>query len=305
MPCVTRPGPSRSLDTVAAVALGLRAPHGRGRGGTGLAKEREGTIAFAMVTEPQGMRQTALGESADLRAALRPGVRIETYNREWVMDRPDELSRGLVHGHIGIVSQMDRWDDTTMRFLSDDLEAGIATPYVLDPDSGRLVFQTRGSTIKPQSFVNAFEKLINESSPDRWRVVLAEREMDWSTFLRMVEAVESMTIRLEKPNPRFPNDLAESLVRDTEAASATLNLRGEDIETDAEVVRLLMEHADRYGYTNARGRTRRGLLRYVGRRNTTQVTAHVPADPETGEVSQEDLREQVERWSDIDFFTEE
>lgn len=261
---------------------------------------QRGSLSFGIV-EPTTQAPLGVGS---LRESVVPSTRAETYGRQWILTRYRELEGGLIYGRIGIVSSVDPWDPNLEDFRDGQLEAGHATPYLLDPEKARLVFQSRGSLIKPQSFVNAFQHLLNAASPgDAWRVRLAEREMSWETFTQLVDRIEVMTIRLEQPNPRFRNRLAQELVDTTRSASATVTLRGEDIDDDSAVVEQLMEHAEAYGSTNARGIANQARVWFRSKRRAAQVSADVPADPENGDVQPPEMLDQMDRWNEIDYFT--
>ena len=271
-----------------------------------MAKEdqREGTIAFAAV-RPASDR---LG-FGDLRESLVPGQRATTYGRTWVLSQPHDRNKSTVHGHIGIVTDMEVWDHEANEFKPASIEGGFATPYLLNHSTGLVVFQTRGSRIKAQSFVNALEHLLNAGSVSSWDVTLAEREMPWEEFVATVDRIERLSIRVDSPNPRFRTQLAERLVADTASASATLSMRADEtgsIDTESEVVEALMEHAEDYGETTARGTTGRGgRVRWKSKRQRAQVTTRAPADPESGEVPQDELWQAGRRWNEIPFFPED
>lgn len=261
--------------------------------------DRKATVSFAVV-EPDGM------EFDELVGALVGGTRTATYGRTWVMTEP-HVNGDYVHGRIGIVTDVEQWDEESHEFHPGTIEAGYATPYLLHLPTRRLVFQTRGSLIKAQSFVNAFEHLLEATdAATTWRVRLAERDMDWADFLASVERIEKMSIRMERPNPRFRSDLAEALVSDTESASATVTLRADEngsVDSDSEVVEQLMAHAEAYGNTTATGTYGAGgRITWRSRRRRARVAAPAPADPTTGEVAPADLQVQLDQWSSIPFF---
>lgn len=272
-------------------------------------EDRAGTVAFAAAH----LVEDRLTSDDSLESALVPGQRTTTYGRTWVLTKMRPLRGPLVAGRIGIVTDMEMWDEEASEFLPGPVEAGFATPYVLNTASGLIAFQARGSTIKPQSFVNALEHLLNESGFATWRVTLAEREMGWEEFQATVERIEYLSVRLDYPNPRFRTKLARDLVDGVDSASTTVTMRADEtgsINSYSEVVGMLMEHADAYGQTTARGPTPEGgRVRWRSRRRRAtaraQMTTKAPADPETGEIATGELEELVERWSDIPFFPEE
>lgn len=265
--------------------------------------DRSAALAFGLVSErgPQG-------SLFSLRDELEGGRRATTYGRDWVMTEPKDMDGALVHGRIGIVTGVDVWDPQTNQFAPGQVEAGQATPYVLNTDSGLVVFQTRGSVIKAQSFVNAFEHLLN-GKRSRWRVTLAEREMAWEEFLRRVERIDRLSVRVDYPNPRFRSQEARDLVEGAHAASATVTWRaaeGESIDNDADVVNRLMEHAEDYGQYTAQGpASDGGRIRWRSRRRRAQITATAPADPETGEVEPDELAQASQRLNEVPFFPED
>jgi hypothetical protein len=111
--------------------------------------------------------------------------------------------------------------------------------------------------------------------------------------------VTRLRVHLKPPNPTYEGRPdVERLIEDARLVTATLDLRSDDINTDADLIGQALDHVQRgYGDGSASGVRGTGDTEIETVYNTdmegeTEVVER-PADPETGEVSQETLQEEL------------
>lgn len=256
---------------------------------------RRGRVAFATIEA-----RTLGGTTREaLLAALRPGTRKEHYQREWIMGQIRALDDGVIVGRIGFEheSKGGRWDDEAQDFVAVDLEDVTTSPFAISADGSRVVFQTRGQTIKPQSFVGAFQALLNAASPtERWRVHREIVERSFTEWLQIVSRVERIRVKLERPNPNYRGrrrveDLLEGLnARTAEVGAQAATDDPQGLDTDDDLFEELIGHADAYGSYAAVGQDPGGQrVEFSTTQQTEESEAEV--DPVTREVPPETLHD--------------
>lgn len=267
------------------------------------ATQGTGRVAFGRIVRDANELPT---DSLDeLRLALAPGTMTERHRRVWRMGQTRE-DDGVIFGRIGFQSRgsvTEVWNAEKNDFEEQVFPSGVTSPFAIRTADFRIAFQLRGGTIRRQSFVGAFQALLREASRSRWIVESLRREVAFSEWRHEVDRIVSMRFRLERPNPHYGDrDFVRELVYGTGSAMASILLRTHDddlsgLDVDSDFVSQAVEHASTYG-----------TFRAVGERQVDGETERVDwdlasggevqsrtvgADPQTGEVPQAELGQEL------------
>ena len=255
----------------------------------------------------------------ELERSLVPGTAVRRYDRLWRMGKWERGGRWIT-GRMGFEFEQDQemWDEKERDFVERAVRFAQTVPFAVDTERMRVAFQLRARTVRPGTFRGNFQALLNEASPFmEWRVVLeGVAQPEWDRWLESVSRLVKLKIHMERPNPRYRGRQVKDVFEASKAAAVDLMLEApEDGSLDPNApgfVRQAIEHAEVYGEFDAvaerveRGRT----VREPWRSNLEGAVEKkvVAADPETGEVTPERLREALAskpETSDPDVTTEE
>lgn len=260
---------------------------------------RAARVGFATITA----RTLGAGLAFDdaLRAALVPGTAYERHRRRWRMGqvREDGPSIG---GRIGFVSVgvTELFDEDINDFVEAAAPAGVTSPFALDVRNGRIAFQLRGQTIKVQSFCGAMQALMNAASDERWRVTADVEEIPWEDWVKDVDRVTKLSVRLLPPNPNFHGKKrVEEIVDGANANMAYIALQADPtnpqgLDIDEPAVVEFIDHAATYGSYSAEAETGGELVKWTSKRGAAAEIREVPIDPNTKEASPDDLRRELD-----------
>jgi len=269
-------------------------------------QHRRPAKVFALVIVPPGRDTLFAGKGTDfddpvshIRATIAPGKRVERYGREWIVGQTDEID-GVLSGRIGFQGEpgtADIWDDEQQDFLQTAVPSGFTSPFAIHLNRLEALMQPRGSIIKVNSLIGAFEGLLNADG-GKWKLRTYREQMSLSDWKKSVSKVTFVKFTIRRPNPHYFDaknleDLmtqSESEVIELEAKSkGGLNLDGKFfVETE--------QHIDRgYGEAEYRG-VKPGMSEgeesiYSTRVGAEEQAQQVEVDPDTGEVPQESLRD--------------
>lgn len=266
-----------------------------------VSRGRTGRVAFARINS-----LTLHGHlPEELRKALVPGTRLEHYQREWILGQVVD-EEDVIFGKLGFerMATGSRFDTEAQDFVTQQREDGTYSLFAIDVNGLRVAFQTRGQTIKPQSFVGALQALLNTASPtERWRVEHDRTEEQFASWLGRVRRIERVKVRVERPNPNYHGrDKVESIIEGLNAEVAELSAKADPddpqgLDRQDDLLQQLVGHADRYGSVDARGEDDEGQrVEYHSGRKTDEVEVEV--DPKTRDVSRETLREHLKPQED-------
>ncbi|MEV6891014.1 hypothetical protein [Kribbella sp. NPDC051137] len=264
-----------------------------------------GKVARARIVPPaQPSLLTDPGEA--VATALSSGLAVERYQRTWRVGGLQRISGALV-GRLGFESTHaeDLWDPEIQDFEEVEVPGGVAAPFAVGVDDLLVVFQIRSPFIRINSFVGALRTLLRESTEqDGWTVEAVQQSQTFAEWRRSVTRVTRLRVRVLRPNPNYEGrPSVENLIESARLSSANLDLRSEDIDTDAEIVRELLDHVDRgYGDGTVVGQreTVGGEVETVyttGMSGSTDL-AELPVDPESGEVDRQTLAEELSQLSE-------
>lgn len=262
-----------------------------------------GKVAHARIIPP-GQLSLFVPDPADaVRSILVPGASTERYSRTWHVGRT-ELEDNILYGRLGFEGSglADLWSEEDKDFQETQTPAGVASPFAIQLSHLRMVFQTRGQDIRVTSFTNALRGILRDASEQDWRVEADRREVSFTQWRATVDKVVQMRFFVEPPNPNYEGrpDI-ERLIEGASLSAAELVLRSDDgIITDAEIVTQLLDHVERnYGRDVAVGeRMVDGEVVesvYSSELRGETEVAVVPANPETGEVEKETLKQELTR----------
>jgi hypothetical protein len=265
-----------------------------------------GKVARARVIPPQQPSLFEPDPGDEVRRILVPGASTERYGRIWHVGRT-EVEDGILYGRLGFEGSglADLWSEDDKDFQETRTPAGVAAPFAIQLTGLRMVFQTRGQDIRVTSFVGAMQGILRDATGQSWRIETDRREVTFAQWRSTVEKVTQMRFTVEPPNPNYEGrpDL-ERLIEGASLSAAEIVLRSEDgIVTDADIVTQLLDHAERgYGRDVAVGeRTVDGEVVesvYSSELHGETEVAVRPANPETGEVERETLRQELTRADD-------
>jgi hypothetical protein len=219
---------------------------------------------------------------------------------------------GVAIGRIGYERAGDLaelWDPSVNDFRETRLKEGLTSPFALDLEKFRVVFQLRAGRIQPTSFTGAFRSLLNEAVGKAvWRVthdVVGETLDEWIETVRHVDRLE---IRLERPNPDYHGrDAIERLIEGTRAEMAKIILDASDEEIrglnlDDDFVRQAIEHGQAYGKIKAvatvQVQQRSREVQWRSEVEGSPKEARVEADPATREALPDELERVLEEPDD-------
>jgi hypothetical protein len=264
---------------------------------------RRGKAALAYIEA----RTLGAGLDAEaLRRALVPGTRKEHYHREWIMGRITD-DAGCILGRIGFHRTVrgGGWDEEAGDLVPVDREDVVISPFAIDRETLRIAFQTRGNEIKSQSFVGAFQALLDAASPvERWRVYHEKTEEPFEQWLSRVGRIERVRVRVRRPNPHYTGREVEDFVEGLNAKSAEISARADPddpqgIDRHDAFLEQMVAHAERYGSYEVVGTDDEGArVEYRSTRHVEEL--EVQLDPATGEAPPAELRRALEHGHEDD-----
>jgi len=242
----------------------------------------------------------------ELSRLLVPGATVERYSRIWHVGKT-ETDDDVLFGRLGFEGSgiADLWSDQELDFQETPTPAGVAAPFAISLTTLALAFQTRRRDIRVTSFTGALQGILREVSGQDWSVEAYRTQMTFAQWLASVDRVTEMRFRFNPPNPNYEGrPTLQKLIEGASLSAADVVLRSDDgIVTDAEIVDEFIRHVS-LGY---------GSNVSVGPRTSdTEVVESVfaselqgesevrerPANPETGEVERETLRQELIQLTD-------
>jgi hypothetical protein len=142
--------------------------------------------------------------------------------------------------------------------------------------------------------------ILRDATNQDWRIETARTEMSFSQWRTTVDRVTQMRFLLEPPNPNYEGRPSlERLIAGASLSAADLTLRSDSgIATDAEIVGELLDHVERgygrdvaVGERSVDGETIESV--YSSELNGETEVSVRPANPETGEVERDTLRQEL------------
>ena len=210
----------------------------------------------------------------------------------------------MLSGRIGFRGDggiAELWDEAREDFVEYAMPAGLTAPFAIHLDTLQGVIQVRPPVIRVNSLLGAFEKLLADEDDKRWRVQGAERQVSLSDWKARVSKITSVRFSVRIPNPHWADapDL-QTVMEDAEAEVVTLELQNEaGLDLTAPFVAQTEHHVAR-GYGDARyigtAEDASGVHEtvYSTKLGAEEISDEEPADPQTGEVAPESLRQRLE-----------
>ncbi|QIZ98635.1 hypothetical protein [Leifsonia sp. PS1209] len=237
--------------------------------------------------------------------AVAPGRRANRYGREWivgqtVLEVDGSSAPRVLTGRIGFQGESgtaEIWDDELQDFVPTAIPSGLTAPFAIDLVTLSAAMQPRGSVIKINSLIGAFEALLNADG-ERWRLEGLKRPMSLAEWKETVSKVVSVKFTIREPNPHYhgARDL-EEIMNDFESEVIQLEARNEKkgINTQADFLLETEAHIGRgYGEGEYHGVRGEGSdaheTVYSTRVGAEEESEEVPVDPDTGEVPSDELR---------------
>lgn len=233
--------------------------------------------------------------------AISPGNRTTRYNRTWIIGQT-ELNGNVLSGRIGFQGDgtTDIWDDDRKDFVEIAIPAGTTAPFAINLETLQAAMQARGSLIKIQSLIGAFEALLLESG-FKWKIVGLSRSVSLAEWKKSVTKVTSIRFTIRKPNPHYHGaknleDLMGEMETETIRLEAIAEAAGVNVQS--EFIMETESHIERgYGEAEYRGVKGTGSEAYdsfyVTNVGTEEDSEEAEVDPETGEVPTPTLRKML------------
>lgn len=268
-----------------------------------MARVAKGRMAYAVVSEPASYPFHDF--DGLLMDSLVPGTAVERYNRVWRMGPVTRRGR-FVQSRLGFQRSggtAELWDEDAGDFIQRALVEGYTSPFDIDVERKLVAFQVRPGLIEPNSFIGAFEALLDESSAYQgWSVAHVNNAVEFDDWVESKGRIDQILVRLERPNPNYEDrDAVESIVEGANASSVTLRVvaaKGdvEGVNLDDPLLSEAIEHAFAgYGYFTAVAGTRGSLERWDSRvEGAPPLFMAEGVDPKTKEVSGEQLQAALE-----------
>ncbi len=264
-----------------------------------IAPPRRGRVAFAVV------EALTLFAASDFDKAiiesLVPGTRIERHGRTWFMGQVRREGSSIV-GRIGFqaANVAEVWDERLNDFREDMLLAGTTSPFAVDPQRRRVAFQLRPGLIRVWSFTGALQALMNTASPvNRWRVSQEVEAVPFTRWVETIDRIVRLRVRVRRPNPHYGDrQRVQELVEGANARMAQIVWSADPealdgIDVNDGFVREAITHAEHYGSYAASAERAGRPVAWGSDQEAAAEERIVEADPETGEVPTERLREQL------------
>lgn len=262
-----------------------------------------GHVAFATVEIlPGSQGHRLLSGGSALEEAMRPGTMVTRFGREWLMAQYSIKGRFLT-GRIGFQAAgttEEVWNEKTKDFEIEHQRMGSTSPFAIrlpgpddDPYVLPIVYQLRPGRIRPTTFTGNFQALLNAGFPPlRFRVTPLIRGMSWDQWQSAISRVTEITIRVDKPNPRYRRKSVERLIEDANAEFVRMVFRappGEGLDISDEFIQDGLDHALAHGYGSVRAKGEEPIDEAVGevwdsKVDGSPIRAELEADPETREV---------------------
>lgn len=262
-------------------------------------------VAFARVNLDFQGTQSMFEITDELIQALAIGTMVIRYQRIWHMGR--HVQRGnRIFGRIGYqkssaTSQI--WDDSAQDFIETPQNLGKTIPFLIDLETLRVVFQLRGTEVKPLTFAGNFEALLREASSEHWNVELEFlAQPSWENWVQSIDRLFELRVKNVIPNPRYRSDRIEEAFNSTKASEieyALKALEGESLDLESEgLIKDAIEHSKRYGSRQAKGfkQTDTGPVTETWKSDLEgeYATLFVEQDPVTLEVTETTLNEALD-----------
>jgi hypothetical protein len=270
-------------------------------------------LSFARIKALGFLDKEATYEQA-LMDSLVPGTMVERYGRSWYMGQW-HLGRDnrVILGRIGFErpDTTELWSRVAKDFEPSRLRMGQTSPFAIRLSDFNVVFQLRSGVIRQTTFTSNLQALLNEASPvGRWRVTAdVEEDVEWSTWKGSVDRVVELALRVDRPNPSYRSKRVRELVEGTNSTMVRIILNADPadlqgIDVDDEFVTAAIDHGLEYGWIHATGEVSvDGETERLVWKSETQgsvPTRTVSADPETREVSEAALLDELEQDTDED-----
>ena len=142
----------------------------------------------------------------DVVRAASPQLRVTRYSRTWRLSRPQLRGQSLLEGKLGFerlaAQDVTTYDEALEDFVTQltPSEQGSFSHYVLDLERQYMAFEERPPAIRRQSFVGAFNALLNQSD-NNLELSLVADEQSFAQWVESVERLQSFRAWLLLPNP--------------------------------------------------------------------------------------------------------
>jgi hypothetical protein len=221
-------------------------------------RSSEVKLGFARIKFADGSFAPAAPDfNESLEASLEAGKAVVRYERLWRLTRhttQDEWIFGrLGFEPAGATDAVGVWDEEAKDYRR--INPGQLVRYAIDLEARRVAFELRSAVVRPGTFQGNFQALLNLGAVHHWRVALeGVSQPPWEEWRESISRLTSLTIRMKRPNPRYPGELVEHMFEDAKLAAATLGAKGDNIDMeDSELLSQAFALAQDYGSISAKG----------------------------------------------------
>lgn len=192
----------------------------------------------------------------DIYVAIDPALTAARYNRTWRFSRPRTVEDEFLVGKLGFTSVATEtrtdYDETLKDFVEQNLPArqGHYVQWALDLSSQIMAFETKPPDIKAQSFVGAFEGLLDHRPDLALTIEYIRESAKFYEWAEQMDRISRFRAVLRAPNPDFA-DLPRSirnLLEGPNADRATVELGKEPGSTESlEIKDTMIQEMVEYG----------------------------------------------------------
>lgn len=238
--------------------------------------------------------------------SISPGRRATRYGREWIVGQTslERAEAGRRHGDLtgrigfqGEAGTAEIWDDDLQDFVPTAIPSGLTAPFAIDLQTLTAAMQPRGSVIRINSLIGAFEALLSAPG-QRWQIVGLRNRMSLEEWKSSVSRVTTVKFWIREPNPHyFDAHNLKDIMEDVRSEAIQLEARNEaGLNADSSFIRETEGHIERgYGEAEYRGVRGEGSEAretvYSTKVGAEEESEEIPVDPETGEVDPSSLVE--------------
>lgn len=232
--------------------------------------------------------------------AVAPGMRATRYGREWIVGQtslehvqPDGRFGDLT-GRIGFQGESgtaEIWDDEIQDFVPTAIPSGLTAPFAIDLRTLTAAMQPRGSIIKINSLIGAFEALLSAPG-QKWQIVGLRKPMSLEEWKSSVSKITTVKFWIREPNPHYHGARnLEDIMGDLRSEAIQMEARSEaGLNSDSSFIRETEGHIERgYGEAEYKGVRGKGSEAretvYSTKVGAEEESDEVPVDPASGEVA--------------------
>lgn len=184
----------------------------------------ETTVVFGRIAPRRQLPLSNRSLQEGIQAAIDPNARVTRYGRTWLFSKPD-VHRGYIAGKLGFIRAEQtietHYDRSKQDFVeqSGPSEEVRYSHFVITRPSLQIVFEIRPATINIQSFVGAFQGLVNQSRRVNVTLEVSRIGQPFPEWVKSTQRVVRFHASIRPANPHYSDrtDRLEKLLTESNA----------------------------------------------------------------------------------------